>query len=123
MRPFLGAPIDPARFRYFGAHIGDDGDWALQRELDLKLLDSQASVGGPVHIHFDLDVLDPREFPYVAYPDGNIGIDEAIALVARIAREADIVGLTVTEFAPSDDDEAHKGSQVIARICEAAIRS
>lgn len=123
MRPFLGAPIDPARFHYAGIRVGDDGDWALQRELDLKSLDSQAPIDGPVHIHFDLDVLDPREFPYVAYPDGNLGIAEAIALVGRIAREADVVGLTVTEFAPCDDDEAHQGSRVIARICEAAMGS
>ncbi|TPG05875.1 arginase family protein [Rhodanobacter glycinis] len=121
MRPFLGTPVDPARFHYFGIRVGDDGDWALQRELDLKLLDPQATIDGPVHIHFDLDVLDPREFPYLAYPDGSLGIEDAIALVGRIAREADVVGLTITEFAPSDENEARKGSQVIARLCEAAI--
>jgi len=121
MRALLGTPVDPARFHYFGIRVGDDGDWALQRELDLKLLDPQAAIGGPVHIHFDLDVLDPRGFPYLAYPDGGLGIEDAIALVRRIAREGDVVGLTVTEFAPSDDDEARKGSQVIARLCEAAI--
>jgi len=121
MRPFLGTPVDPARFHYFGIRVGDDGDWALQRELDLKLLDPQATISGPVHIHFDLDVLDPREFPYLAYPDGSLQIDDAIALVGRIARDADVVGLTVTEFAPSDENEARKGSQVIARLCEAAI--
>jgi arginase len=121
MRPFLGAPVDPARFHYFGIRIGDDGDWALQRELDLKLLDPKASISGPVHIHFDLDVLDPREFPYVAYPEGSLGIEDAIALVGRIARDADVVGFTVTEFAPSDDNEVREGSRVIARLCEAAI--
>jgi len=120
MRPLLGAPVDPARFHYFGVHVGDEGDWALRRELDLKLLDPQDSIDGPVHIHFDLDVLDPREFPYVAYPDGKVGVEEAIALVDRIARQADVVGLTVTEFAPADEDEAREGSAVIARICAAA---
>lgn len=121
MRPFLGKPIDPARFHYFGIRDGDDGDWALQRELDLKTFDSQTSIDGPVHIHFDLDVLDPREFPYVAYPDGNLAIEDAIALVSRIARGAEVVGLTVTEFAPSDENEVREGSRVIARLCEAAI--
>src|SRR5262249_23295089 len=43
MQPFMSAPVDPARFRYFGVHIGDEGDWALQRELDLKILDSHTS--------------------------------------------------------------------------------
>lgn len=121
MRPFLGKPIDPARFHYFGIRDGDDGDWALQRELGLKRFDSQTSIDGPVHIHFDLDVLDPREFPYVAYPDGNLAIEDAIALVSRIARGAEVVGLTVTEFAPSDENEVREGSRVIARLCEAAI--
>ena len=121
MRPLMGAPIDPSRFHYFGVHIGDDGDWALQRELDLKVLDSHTPIDGPVHIHFDLDALDPREFPYVAYPDGRVAVEDAIALVRRIAREANVVGLSVTEFAPADEDEAREGGQVIARICEAAI--
>jgi len=121
MRPFLGAPIDPARFHYFGIRVGDEGDWALQRELDLKVLDPNAPISGPVHIHFDLDVLDPNEFPYLAYTDGNLGIEDAISLVARIARDADLVGFTVTEFAPADDEDARKGGEVIARLCEAAI--
>ena len=119
MRPFLGAPIDPARFRYFGIRIGDDGDWALQRELDLKLLDPKTRLDGPTHIHFDLDVLDPHEFPYVAYPEGNVGIEEAVALVSRVARDTDVVGFTITEFAPSNEEEAREGSYVIARLCEA----
>ena len=121
MRPFLAAPLDPGRFHYFGIRVGDDGDWALQRELELKLLDPQAPVGGPVHIHFDLDVLDPHEFPYVAYPDGSLPVEAAIALVDRIAREADVVGFTVTEFAPADAGEAREGGKVIARLCEAAM--
>ncbi|HEY5805108.1 MAG TPA: arginase family protein [Lysobacter sp.] len=121
MRPFLGAPVDPARFHYFGIRVGDEGDWALQRELNLELLDPQAVMGGPVHIHFDLDVLDPREFPHVAYPDGILGVESAISMVRRIAREADLVGFTVTEFAPADDAGARDGSKVIQRLCEAAI--
>jgi len=120
MRPFLGPPVDPARFHYVGIQVGDEGDWALQRELDLKLLDAKAALQGPVHIHFDLDALDPREFPYVAYPEGKLPVDDAVALVGRIAREADLVGLTITEFAPGNDDEARLGSEVIARICAAA---
>ena len=120
MRPFI-APIDSARFHYAGIRVGDEGDWALQRELGLKVLDAQTPLDGPVHIHFDLDVLDPREFPYVAYPEGKLAVDEAIALVRRVSQQADIVGLTVTEFAPADEDEARAGGQVIARICEAAM--
>lgn len=123
MRSLLGAPVDPVRFNYFGIRVGDDGDWALQRELDLKVLDARASFGGPVHVHFDLDVLDPREFPYVAYPDGRLAIEEAVGLLERIARQTDVVGLTVTEFAPADEAQASEGGRVIARLCEAVIDS
>ncbi|HEY4138580.1 MAG TPA: arginase family protein [Casimicrobiaceae bacterium] len=119
MQPSIGA-IDPARFHYFGVHIGDDGDWALQRELYLKLLDSEIPIDGPVHVHFDLDALDPREFPYVAYPDGTLAVDDALSLVRHIARQTTLVGLSITEFAPADEDEAREGGKVIARICEAA---
>lgn len=121
MRAFLGTPVAASRFRYFGIRVGDDGDWALQRELDLKLLDPLAPIGGPVHIHFDLDVLDPDEFPHLAYPDGNLRIEDAVSLVRRISQEADVVGLTVTEFAPADENAAREGSKVIARLCEAAV--
>lgn len=121
MQPLLGAPVDPARFRYFGIRVGDDGDWALQRELDLKTLEPHVPLNGPVHIHFDLDVLDPQEFPYLAYTDGNLGIDDAVELVGRIARHADLVGFTVTEFSPATGQEARDGSRVIARLCEAAV--
>lgn len=121
MRPFLGSPVDPQRFRYFGVRVGDDGDWALQRELNLETLGPQATISGPVHIHFDLDVLDPAEFPYLAYTDGDLAVDDAVDLIARIARGADIVGLTITEFSPASDDDARKGSETIARLCEAAI--
>lgn len=122
MRDLLGAALDPARFHYFGIRVGDEGDWALQRELQLGLFGPQQAISGPLHIHFDLDVLDPREFPHLAYTDGDLKVDDAIALVARVAREADVVGFTVTEFAPADDDAARAGSKVIARLCAAASR-
>jgi arginase len=120
MRTLLRPPLDPERFRYVGIRVGDEGDWALQRELDLQQLDPRQWLAGPVHIHFDLDVLDPREFPYVAYPDGALGVEDAVALVGRIARETEVVGLSVTEFAPRDEDGARAGSRVIERICAAA---
>jgi arginase len=122
MRPFLGAPIDPTRFHYYGIQVGDDGDWTLQRELSLNTLNQQTKVSGPIHIHFDLDVLDPREFPHVAYPEGRLPVDEAAGLIGRLARDSELVGLTITEFAPANDEAAREGSKVISRLCEAAIR-
>lgn len=123
MRPFLGVPVDPLRFHYFGIRVGDDGDKAFQREFNLKLLDVNGSIDGPVHIHFDLDVLDPLEFPYVAYPDGMLAVGDAIALVNKIAGQTDVVGFTVTEFSPCSEEGARLGSKIIARLCDAIIPS
>lgn len=121
MRPLLGAPVDPERFHYFGIQVGDEGDLALQRDFALGTLDPEALPTGPVHIHFDLDVLDPAEFPQLAYTDGKLAVDDAVALVGRIAKNADLVGLTITEFSPATDADAQGGAKVIARLCEAAL--
>jgi len=43
-------------------------------------------------------------------------------LIARIAREGDVVGFTVTEFAPADDEGAREGSKVIRRLLDAVVR-
>lgn len=123
MQRLLGAPLAPDRFFYFGARVGDEGDWAFQRDHGLAMLDVARCAGGPVHIHFDLDVLDPGAFPYLAYPEaGGPSIDDVVSLVRRIATANDLVGLTITEFAPADDADARKGSEVIARLCEAATQ-
>lgn len=120
MRPLLRAPLDPTRFRYFGVEVGDDGDREFERTHGLRTLAPGETLNGPVHIHFDLDVLDPAEFPHLAYADGILSIGDALALVRRVSGEANIVGLTVTEFAPADDEAARDGSMVITRLCEAA---
>lgn len=119
MQRCLGVPLEPERFRYFGIQVGDDGDWALQRELDLQLLDPQQAFAGPVHIHFDLDVLDPQAFPHLAYTDGSLAVDAAVALLRRIAEGAEVVGLTLTEFSPVDASAAAHGSRIVAQLCEA----
>ncbi|MEW9573005.1 arginase family protein [Rhodanobacter sp. Si-c] len=124
LQALLSTPLPPAQFRYVSAHIGDAGDWAFQRAHDLawlepaRLIAGQA-VSGPIHIHFDLDALDPAEFPHVAYPDGRLPIDAGLALV-RSAATAGLVGLTITEFAPADERAAQEGSRFLERLCSAA---
>lgn len=120
LAPHLGAPIASERFRYVGAYIGDEGDLAFRESHGLMNLKADEPLSGPVHIHFDLDALDPAEFGHVAYPDGKLSVDSGVALIRRVADEADLVGLTITEFAPSDEAAAKEGSGVIARLCKAA---
>ena len=119
LQALLSTPLPPARFRYVSAHVGDAGDWAFQQAHDLRWLEPTQPVAGPIHIHFDLDALDPAEFPHVAYPDGRLSIDAGLALV-RSAAAAGLVGLTITEFAPADERAAQEGSRFLERLCSAA---
>ena len=68
-----------------------------------------------VAIHFDLDVLDPRNFRSVLFArpgrgehdfgdvaEGRLDIPDALNLFGRIASKAEIVGLTIAEHLPWD---------------------
>ncbi|MGA0607933.1 arginase family protein [Phenylobacterium sp. VNQ135] len=121
LAPLLAPPLDPARFRYVAAQVGDDGEWAFQREKGLEWLRPGERIEGPVHIHFDLDALDPAEFPHLAYPEGRLRIDDGLALVRTVAGWGGLVGLTITEFAPADDEAARDGARVIDSLCRAAL--
>jgi arginase len=120
MLALLGRPLVSSQFRYVSAHMGDEGDWAFQQEKGLSWLESHHSVSGPIHIHFDLDVLDPAEFPHLAYPDGNLSITAALKIVSNVGTFGNLVSLTITEFAPGDDAGVKDGSVFIRRLCEAA---
>jgi len=120
MRDLIGPALAPDRIRYFAAHVGDGGDWEFQKERRLQWHEPGQPIAGPVHVHFDLDALDPAEFPHVAYPDGKLKKDAGLALVRDIARGGNLVGLTVTEFAPADQAGADDGSRYIKLLCEAA---
>lgn len=120
LAPLLGKPLSAARFRYVSAHLGDDGDWAFQKANGVSWLEPGESVSGPIHVHFDLDALDPAEFPHVAYPEGTLSIEAGLAVVRATRSGGELVGLTITEFAPADEQAAKDGSHVLARICEAA---
>lgn len=120
MRPLLRHALSPTRFRYVWANVADKGDRAFQAAKELAWLQDDERLPGPVHIHFDLDALDPRAFPFLAYPEPNgMPIATAMSLLRRLARNCEIVGLTFTEFAPADEEEARIGAEVIAALCEA----
>ena len=121
MVPLLGPPLPPAQFRYIDAFIGDDGDWAFQREHALAWWQAGEFDARPIHIHFDLDALDPAGFPHLAYPDGRLPLEDGLALVRSVAESGRLVGLTITEFAPADDEAAVDGARYIRRLCEAAV--
>ena len=119
--PHLGRPLSPSNFRYVSAHVGDEGEWAFQREKGLGWLDPDQPLTGPVHIHFDLDAIDPAEFPHVAYPEGNVSMAAGLSLVRAVGSSGKLVGLTITEFAPANHAAAEDGSVYLHRLCEASL--
>jgi len=122
LAPLLATPpLPPSRFRYLAAHLGDPGERAFQRDHGLTWLQPGEAITGPVHVHFDLDALDPAQFPHVAYPEGRLTLEDALAQVRALAATADLVGFTITEFAPADEAAARAGAAVLERICEAAL--
>jgi arginase len=118
----LGTPLPPSNFRYVSAHVGDEGDWTFQRDNGLAWLDPGEPISGPVHIHFDLDALNPLAFPHLAYPDGNLSMKAGLSLVRKVADSGLLVGLTITEFAPVDQTAADGGSDYLDQLCRAAAR-
>lgn len=67
-----------------------------------KILDWLKSTGAKhVVIHFDMDVLDPNEIiAAVGVVPGGMKIDEVTRVINDIAKEYDVVGLTVAEPMP-----------------------
>jgi arginase len=119
MRDRLLHQLAPDRFRYVWANVADLGDRAFQGEKGLAWLGDNERVTGPIHSHFDLDVLNPAEFPHLAYPEENgMLVIDAISLLRRLTLDANIVGLTFTEFAPVSDANAQHGVKIISELYE-----
>ena len=120
------APLPPSQFRYVAAHLGDEGDWEFQRSKGLSWLDPEQPVSGPIHVHFDLDALDPAAFPHVAYPEGELaldaGADEIVILLDR-ARDQDerLVQQLLVSVCLRHDREESAGDWRDARLAYAVL--
>jgi arginase len=123
LQPMLGAALPASQFRYVSAHIGDEGDWVFQKANNLRWHEPGPAFDGPIHVHFDLDALDPSEFPHVAYPDGKLSTQAGLSFVRHLAASGNLVGLTITEFAPADEFGAQDGMLFIRDLCDAAHAS
>ena len=50
------------------------------------------------HVHLDLDVLDPKDFPETTVPTpGGPTLDEVTRLLVAVVGRHEVVGVTVTE--------------------------
>ncbi len=120
----LGVPLRANQFHYYGMRCDPDpGEAAFTAAMGLQNIAAMDAMSGPVHVHFDLDALDPTEFPYVSYPEpGGISVAGAVDFLKYIAVNCDMVGFTMTEFSPLDENAAGKGLPVIEQLYQAAIQ-
>lgn len=73
----------------------------VARDSDALIGWLRACGASKVVVHFDMDVLDPAEIvPAVGVVPGGMKIDEVVRVIDDIAREKEIVGLTVAEAMP-----------------------
>lgn len=70
-----------------------------------------------IHIHCDLDAIDPLEFPFVKCPAANGLSRESIGeLLQKLDSQFNLVGFSVTEFAPSAEQGLEKISGFIDKM-------
>ena len=73
-------------------------------------------LAGPVHLHIDLDVLDPSEFTSVGYSEPNgMSVDQLVTLITRIQN---VVSAAICEYAPGQEPVTAE-EDVIKRIAAA----
>ena len=79
----------------------------LEKHPEMLIEGIQARGFNKVHIHLDLDVLEPSKFSSINYPTLDGLSPEGLMIVLQALSAAfDVVGLSLTEYAPkSPDDE------------------
>jgi arginase len=115
MCSMLPATIDPSCVLLVGARDLDAPEERWCEEVSLARLPASAAAKDVVthtvltraahlHIHLDLDVLDPTEFPHTTYPTPN---GMSVSTVADILREliatGRVVSIAVTESLANDE--------------------
>lgn len=71
-----------------------------------RLIDMMAARGfEQLHLHLDLDVLDPEVFGAVAYPEPNgLTLQGLARLLQALSAAFEVVGFTLTEYLPQQDE-------------------
>ena len=123
----VDTPVKPSRVMYAGLDAWMPVEGQVITELGLRragadaLADSSAPVlewiasEGITHVavHFDVDVLDPKQFGPVLFnnpdagadfladvPRGRMAPDQVVRLLQDVAAACDIVGLAIAEYMP-----------------------
>lgn len=112
----FGAGLKPEKLVHLGARDLDDPERIFMEKhriftasfadvtRDLTRLQERLS-GKKVFVHLDCDVFDPRDVAAEYRVAGGLRREQAAAIFAVIGRVSDLVGLEITEFSPSSEQE------------------
>jgi arginase len=107
--------LDPEEVTYIGAQ-NIPVFMPSMRKPEEDLIDFVASRGFKhVYIHFDLDVLEPSEFPHVLVPtEDGVRFDAAVRSLQTIRKNFEVVGCSVVEYCPKSDGGERQLRHLIA---------
>lgn len=122
--------IDPSRVVLAGTRSLDPEEERLIAERGIRMLpaaaladpralaDAVAATGAArVHVHVDLDVLDPAEISGITHPEPfGVTPAELVAAIRALRERVPLAGASLTEFAPASRDAAIDDLGTILRV-------
>jgi arginase len=136
LRTLLDDGFDPKRVVLAGARAFDDAEADFVAASGIahvpcpeltepgRLLETiEATGGGRVYVHIDVDVLDPAHCAALGFPE-PFGLDPAtlVTLIGAIRERWPLAGAGITEFAPESAEAAADDLPTILRILSALTR-
>jgi arginase len=103
----LPSTLDATQIEYRGVRECDpyETEQIAARSIRVEPIDADLPQG-QLHIHLDLDVLDPTEFDHTTYPTpGGPSIAQVAHLLEAAASSGRLVGLTITECAAETSEQ------------------
>jgi arginase len=110
--------FDPPELSYFEENrLKLFGTKDLENNQDALVEVMQARGFKNLHIHLDLDVLDASAFASTCYPTANgLSVAGLLKLLEVLSKDMNVVGFTMTEFAPVNDTDIETVRQVLGAV-------
>lgn len=109
----LGSPAPPSHVVLAGARTFDAAESAVLARLGMASAPVEAvdqtvldRLPAAIHVHLDLDVLDPTEFPHTTWPEaGGPSVATVAALLSAVAATGRLRSVAITECIASRADQ------------------
>ncbi len=81
---------------------------AVRHLSDPRVLLSATLPQGPTWVHFDVDIIDPRDAPSVLYPaPGGLSAARLAKIFRSLVQQREIVAVSMSTWAPEQDTDGH----------------